>query len=105
MKRKAIMKHWLIRVAQTVWAVLTNPAQRSLWRRRITRGCGIALILLLLLSCLSCVLLGVLVGRATATEADVGLDVMLVVDNSNSMFDKGGIGSDPVRVCPTTTGS
>jgi len=51
--------------------------------------------LFLLLSCLSCLLLGLLVGQATATETNTGLDVMLVVDNSNSMFDKGGIGSDP----------
>jgi Mg-chelatase subunit ChlD len=35
------------------------------------------------------------VGRASATGTGAGLDVMLVVDNSNSMFDKGGIGSDP----------
>ncbi len=90
-----MMKQWLIRVAQMIWEVLLNPRNRSLWWRRIWRGCGIALILLLLLSCLSCLLLGVLVGRVNATGADAGLKVMLVVDNSNSMFDKGGIGSDP----------
>ena len=90
-----MMKQWLIRVVQMIWQVLQNPRNWSLWWRRIRRGCGIILLLFLLLSCLSCILLGVLVGRATATGPDAGLDVLLVVDNSNSMFDKGGIGSDP----------
>ena len=90
-----MMKQWLFRVAQMIWEVLQNPRNWSLWWRRIWRGCGIALILFLLLSCLSCVLLGVLVGRVSASGADAGLGVILAVDNSNSMFDKGGIGSDP----------
>lgn len=90
-----MVRQWLIRAAQMIWEVLQNPRNRSLWWRRIRRGCGIILLLILLFSCLSCILLGVLVGRAGATGPDTGLDVLLVVDNSNSMFDKGGIGSDP----------
>ncbi len=90
-----MVRQWLIRAAQMIWEVLQNPRNRSLWWRRIRRGCGIILLLILLFSCLSCILLGVLVGRAGATGPDTGLDVLLVVDNSNSMFDKGGMGSDP----------
>jgi len=61
-----------------IWEVLQNPRNRSLWWRRIRRGCGIILLLILLFSCLSCILLGVLVGRAGATGPDTGL--------SNSRF-------------------
>ena len=88
-------KQWTSRMVRLVWTIARDPVRRNRWWRRIRRGCGIALILLLLLSCLSCLLLGVLVGQVSATDADAGLDVMLVVDNSNSMFDKGGVGSDP----------
>jgi len=70
---------------------------------------------LLALTCLTCFLMALFVGRASAQVlvppaqvlvppaqetpgAHAGgerLDVLLVIDNSNSMFDKAGIGSDP----------
>jgi hypothetical protein len=68
---------------------LNGPAR--VWRS-VRRGCRFVLILLLLLSCLSCAALGLLVRRAIAGEP--GSDVMLAIDNSNSMFDKNGVGSD-----------
>ncbi len=90
-----MIKRWRTRIFQGIWTVFSDPLERSRWWHRIRRGCGIVLLLLLLLACTSCVLLGALVGRATASETHTGLDVILVVDNSNSTFDKGGIGSDP----------
>lgn len=70
--------------------VLGLPVRACLWVRR---GCRFVLVLLLLLGCLSCTALGLLVRQATAGEP--GSDVMLAIDNSNSMFDKNGVGSDP----------
>jgi hypothetical protein len=86
-----MMKQWTGRILRIAWAFLRNP-----WRW-IWRGCLIGMAALLLLSCLACLLMVVLVRHADAQgyEDAAGLDVMLAVDNSNSMFDKGGIGSDP----------
>lgn len=70
-------------------------------RRRGCRGCAIGCLFLLFLlaAIIACsVLLFSSVGSAKAT-AIMGesspLRVWLLIDNSNSMFDKGGVGSDP----------
>lgn len=58
--------------------------------------CGLVITLVLAVI-LACVALGVLVSRASGqspTERQP-LDVVLVIDNSNSMWEKEGIGSDP----------
>ncbi|HQI83428.1 MAG TPA: vWA domain-containing protein [Anaerolineae bacterium] len=69
-----------------------KPVRR--WRRRI-RLVGLGLIIVIVLACLACVLLGIGVGKAFAQAPAPGMDALLVIDNSNSMFDKNGIGSDP----------
>ncbi len=71
-----------------------TPKPTRRWRRRF-RLVGIGLIILAVLLCLACVLLGVGVGKALAQVPEPGIDALLVIDNSNSMFDKQGIGSDP----------
>ena len=88
-----MIQRWLRglrRITRGSVQVLSLPVRA---RGKIRCGCRFVLILLLLLSCLSCAALGLLVRQATAGEP--GSDVMLVIDNSNSMFDKSGIGSDP----------
>lgn len=68
---------------------LSDRCKRS--ARRI-----IVIVLLLMISiCLGCVLLGMVVEKALAYAPPEGIDVILLIDNSNSMFDKGGVGSDP----------
>ena len=57
-------KQWMSRMVRLVWTIARDPVRRNRWWRRIKRGCGISLILLLLLGCLSCLLLGI-TGRAT----------------------------------------
>ncbi len=64
--------------------------------RRQARRIVITVIGLVFITCTLCLVLGLLVEKAFAQDqADAGMDVMLIIDNSNSMFDKGGIGSDP----------
>ncbi|MCS7038663.1 MAG: hypothetical protein NZP34_03595, partial [Caldilineales bacterium] len=71
----------------TVFALLGG------WRQRLWGCCLLILIGLLLLG-LSCGLGGwFLVSRAGAETA--GYDVLLVLDHSTSMWNLGGIGSDP----------
>lgn len=88
-------ERWLSRIIRAVCQGLRLPVRQGDWWRRIRRGCLISLTVVALLSCLSCLLLGVLVRKATAVGSGASLDVILSIDNSNSMFDKGGIGSDP----------
>jgi hypothetical protein len=54
-------------------------------------------LLILLLLCLAlCAVAVFLVGRASAQGTEPRpLDVLLLIDHSNSMWDKGGVGSDP----------
>lgn len=77
-------------IARKGLRILSHPV-RAWGRFRL--GCRFVLMLLLLLACLGCAALGLLVKQATAGEP--GADVMLAIDNSNSMFDKSGLGSDP----------
>lgn len=68
----------------------------SLWRS--ARGCCLTIVIVALLLILgSCILLGwgvAQIGNAEAAEQP-GLDVMLVIDQSGSLWDLGGVGSDP----------
>lgn len=67
-----------------------------LWRS--TRGCCLAIVILALLVILGlCVFLGWGVANIRNAEAadQTGMDVMLVIDQSGSLWDLGGIGADP----------
>ena len=61
MKRKRIPG-----VAQIIWKGARDQVRRRRWKLLFRLGCWIALISLLLFSCLGCLLFGVLVGRAGA---------------------------------------
>ncbi|MBN1814836.1 MAG: VWA domain-containing protein [Anaerolineae bacterium] len=75
--------------------------------QRRARRIIITVVSLVALTCLVCLLMALWVGRVSAQTLtpEVGggqtsaesqrIDVILVIDNSNSMFDKAGIGSDP----------
>lgn len=65
-------------------------------KRRLT-GCCLVIFLGFLLACgLFCGLSYYLGSRAAAQTADQGADeILLLIDNSNSMFEKNGLGSDP----------
>jgi uncharacterized protein YbdZ (MbtH family) len=72
--------------------MMKNPL--SLLRR--VRGCCLLLaILLLILILVACIAVGWGAGQAFAASEEKGLDVMLVVDQSNSLWNLGGVGSDP----------
>ncbi|MCI0397387.1 MAG: VWA domain-containing protein [Chloroflexi bacterium] len=68
------------------------------WHKRM-RGCRrrfyIGLALVILAGLLACGLFGWLLSQVEAAESPPPLSVYLLIDNSNSMFEKGGIGSDP----------
>lgn len=68
-----------------------------LWRS--SRGCCLVLAILLLLLILGgCVALGFALARVTeAAEVD-GLDVMLIVDQSGSLWELNGVGTDPAMM-------
>lgn len=79
---------------------LVSAIQQGNRRRR--RGCALRLIgclgILGLLAGLALLMLFALIGQAGALEPEAPhqeLAVQLVIDNSNSMFDKDGVGSDP----------
>lgn len=72
----------------TVFALLGG------WRQRLWGCCLLILIGLLLLG-LSCGLGGWLLASRAAAQTDRGYDVLLVLDHSTSMWNLGGIGSDP----------
>jgi len=61
------------------------------------RSCCLVIIFLVLLTLILCLAMGVLAGRrlAAAAELHKSYDVFLLIDHSNSMWEKGGIGSDP----------
>lgn len=64
--------------------------------RRWKRTCLLLLLGTLFLCLILCVATVFLVGRASAQEAaPLPLDALLLIDHSNSMWDKGGVGSDP----------
>ena len=66
----------------------------AVWRR--LRGCCLALVLIgLLLILATCVGVGWGIGRVAAALNGDGLDVILVIDQSNSLWELGGLGSDP----------
>lgn len=66
----------------------------TLWHT--ARGCCLAIVLVaLVLTLATCAALGWGIGRATAAPDDQGLDVMLVLDQSGSLWELGGVGSDP----------
>jgi hypothetical protein len=64
--------------------------------RRWKRNCCLVLLAGALLLILLCAALFILIYRAQA-QGPVGpaVDVLLLIDHSNSMWDKGGVGSDP----------
>lgn len=64
------------------------------WRQRLWGCCLLILIGLLLLG-LSCGLGGWLLASRAGAQTDSGYDVLLVLDHSTSMWNLGGIGSDP----------
>jgi len=64
--------------------------------RRWKRSCLLLLLGLLFLCLVLCLVAAFLTGRASAQgAASLPLDVLLLIDHSNSMWDKGGVGSDP----------
>ena len=64
--------------------------------RRWKRICLLVLLILLFLCLALCAVAVFLVGRASAQGTDsLPLDVLLLIDHSNSMWDKDGVGSDP----------
>ena len=63
--------------------------------RRFKRTVLLVIVSAILILCLACGGLVLLANRALADASSPPLDVMLLLDNSNSMWDKGGIGSDP----------
>ena len=72
-----------------MWKVL-----RRKWRR-FKRMVLLVIVSAILILCLACGGLALLVNRALADASSPPLDVMLLIDHSNSMWDKGGLGSDP----------
>lgn len=80
-----------------VLGTLTRRPRRGC--RRLLTGCLLLLLLLMLSSC-SLLIFFLLPRQAHAAAGDLPatqspLQVLLLIDNSNSMFDKGGVGSDP----------
>lgn len=66
----------------------------NLWRS--ARGCCLAIVALALLLLLgACVALGWGVARWTEAAGEPGLDVLLVIDQSGSLWELGGVGTDP----------
>jgi hypothetical protein len=66
----------------------------DLWRTG--RGCCLAIIALALLLLLgACVALGWGAAKWTQAAGDPGLDVMLLIDQSDSLWELGGVGTDP----------
>jgi len=64
--------------------------------RRWKRNCCLLLLAGILLLILLCVALFILIYQAQAQGTGMlPLDVLLLIDHSNSMWDKGGVGSDP----------
>ena len=64
--------------------------------RRWKRTCLLILLGLLFLGLALCAVAAFLAGRASAQGIEVvPLDVLLLIDHSDSMWDKGGVGSDP----------
>ena len=64
--------------------------------KRWKRNCCLIVLAGLLLLILLCAGLAILVSQAKAQDtARPPLDVLLLIDHSNSMWDKGGVGSDP----------
>jgi len=62
------------------------------WRR----NCLLVILGMLVLCLLICMMATFLIGRASADPFEpLPLDVVLIIDHSNSMWDKGGVGSDP----------
>ena len=69
-----------------------SSLRRRVRRCCLTAGCGLGVVLLVLV--LLILLLVLAVDRAFG-QAPAGDGVMLLIDNSNSMYDLGGVGSDP----------
>lgn len=64
-----------------------------------SRGCCLFMAILLLLIVLgSCAVLGFGLARLTEAAGATGLDVMLIVDQSGSLWELGGIGTDPAMM-------
>jgi len=76
--------------------IFNTVARLEQWFRRWKRGCLLVVIIMALLCLALCVAAIFLVGRASAQETGMQpLDVVLIIDHSDSMWDKGGVGSDP----------
>ena len=69
-----------------------SSLRRRVRRCCLTAGCGLGVVLLVLVLL---ILLLVLAGDRAFGQAPAGDGVMLLIDNSNSMYDLGGVGSDP----------
>lgn len=63
--------------------------------RRWRRNCLVVLVLLTLLCLGMCLALAFLVGSAEAQMDERPLDILLLIDHSDSMWDRDGVGSDP----------
>ena len=70
---------------------IPNPVS---WLKRICRSCLIALLLLLLIGLLSCAALGWGIRKAFGAGPPT-TDVLLLIDQSQSLWELGGVGSDP----------
>ena len=76
-----------------LFATLIRVAERF---RRWQRTCLLVLLIVLFLCVALCAVATFLAGRASAQETEpMPLDVLLLIDHSNSMWEKGGVGSDP----------
>ena len=64
--------------------------------RKWKRNCCLLVVIGIVLALLLCIALLALVRRAQAQEVnETPLDVLLLIDHSDSMWEKGGVGSDP----------
>ncbi|HID86870.1 MAG TPA: VWA domain-containing protein [Anaerolineae bacterium] len=70
---------------------IPNPVS---WLKRICRSCLIVLLLLLLIGLLSCAALGWGIQKAFGAGPP-GTDVLLLIDQSQSLWELGRVGSDP----------
>ena len=62
------------------------------------KGCIWLIVLLIMAVIFACVALGIFAVSRTAATSPKGYDVMLVVDQSPSLWDRDGIGSDPAML-------
>lgn len=65
------------------------------WLRRWRRACMVVVMVLVFLCLGVCLALAILVRRTHAQEIATPVDVVLLIDHSDSMWERGDVGSDP----------